>query len=99
MELTSAQFTSEMLNLNKGSKIVMLETVYKNNYIPINSLPTYTEERITKSLSALLKENARVVNKLLLMEGFQDQKTRPSTKIKDKLKKILEPNRERIAVR
>lgn len=92
-ELLATQYTINSLKVNEGSKVLMLKTVYKNHNISTNSLPVYTEEKLTRSLTQLLKEHeietsARTINKILKIEDFLIQRTRPSSKNPDNPKKF-----------
>lgn len=82
-ELLATEFTAKFLNLNEASKIKMLQGVYENNKIPTNTLPIYIEGTIIKSATTLLKQfnidvSSLAFNKLLLTNGFLEEKERPS---------------------
>lgn len=73
----------------------MLEQFNKANNLTTDYLPKYTEEKITKSISELLKGNninmsAVKFNKLLLENGYLEEKERPSSKGTKKFKSLTE---------
>ena len=73
------------LNVSDAGKIKMLSTITEMHGRPAPYLPTYTEERITKSLTALLKEyqpemSVRTAYPLLVANGLIEIKTRDSMK-------------------
>jgi phage anti-repressor protein len=78
-------FIMDKLNLNEGSKIKLITGFNKAHNLSTEYLPSYTEEKITKSLSELLKQfNVNVssvkFNKLLLEKGIIKELERPSSK-------------------
>lgn len=85
MQLLGAEYSARILRMDTTSQIKMLETVHKNYGVPTNHLPAYVDEEVTKSLTALLKENgftqrAAEVNTILIAKGFMEIKERPSIK-------------------
>lgn len=85
MQLIGVQYTSQILRVDDTSKILMLEKAHKQHGVATNHLPVYVDEEVTKSLTALLKENnvnigAAKVNTKLIELGILEIKERPSTK-------------------
>lgn len=85
MQLIGVQYTSQILRVDETSKIKMLEQAHKQHGVSTNHLPSYVDEEVTKSLTALLKENnvnmgAAKVNTKLIELGILEIKERPSTK-------------------
>ena len=85
MQLLGAEYSARILRMDTTSQIKMLETVHKNYGVPTNHLPAYVDEEVTKSLTALLKENgftqrAAEVNTILIAKGFMEIKERPNIK-------------------
>ena len=84
------------LRISDAGRIKILHSIGELHGRPAPYLPNYTEERITKSLTALLKQyksdlTARIAYPLLVANGLIEIKTRESTK-KDKdekTKKII----------
>ncbi|WP_238884561.1 antA/AntB antirepressor family protein [Clostridium sp. YIM B02551] len=77
-------FVMNKLNINEGSKIKMLKQFNKAHNLTTEYLPDYTDEKITKSLSELLKQyevgmSTIKMNSLLIKYGLLEEKTRPST--------------------
>lgn len=94
-EQLQLEFIMNILRVNEGGKIKMLEQFNKANNLTTDYLPKYTEEKITKSISELLKENninmsAVKFNKLLLENGYLEEKERPSSKGTKKFKSLTE---------
>lgn len=97
MSLMANKYAIEMLKIPQTSQIRMLTTVYKNFGIATNTLPSYTEERVTRSATDLLKLNgspmsAQAFNKLLVFAGLAEEKTRPSSRGGTKKFKSLTDN-------
>ena len=75
----------EILRVNDASKILMLETLYKDLGLNTNYLPKYSDENHSVSLSSLLKKfdvgmSANKFNKLLIEKGFLEIQKRKSSK-------------------
>lgn len=90
--LQGAKFVADDLKVNEASRILMYNKVCKANGVDTSFLPVYTEEKITKSATTLLKENgvgigATKFNILLMEDGYLEERTRPSTKKNGKQKK------------
>lgn len=86
-QVESLEAVSSMLHMNDASKLLMLEKFYKEYNIPTGFLPKYEHNGNCqlKSLSALLEENhcgisAVKFNKLLLDNGYLEERERSSTK-------------------
>lgn len=84
-ELSLLGFTMDRLKVNEGSKILMIGNFGKAHNMDTSYLPSYTNEKITKSLSELLKQfNVNIspikFNKLLLEKGIIIECERPSSK-------------------
>lgn len=85
MQLLGVQYSTQILRVDETSKIKMLEKAHKQHNVSSNHLPSYVDEEVTKSLTALLKENglkksAAKINTKLIEAGFLVIKERPSTK-------------------
>jgi prophage antirepressor-like protein len=83
-QLLFVEKASSILNCSETSKIKMLANVATNNGLPSNLLPSYVDEKLTRSLSELLKIHgsnlsATKANKILLELGYLQKLTRPST--------------------
>lgn len=85
---------AKSLKVNDASKILMYSTLYKDYNLPTNFLPKYelNDNREMKSATELLKRfdlqiNTINFNKLMVQSGYLEEKTRNSTKEKDKIKK------------
>ncbi|WP_113675490.1 Rha family transcriptional regulator [Vallitalea guaymasensis] len=90
--LQGAKFIADDLKVNEASRILMYNKVCKSYGVDTSFLPVYTEEKITKSATALLKENNVNIstgkfNILLMEDGYLEEKTRPSSKKGGKPKK------------
>jgi prophage antirepressor-like protein len=84
VQLLFVERASSILRCSETSKIRMLANVASNNGLPSNLLPSYTDEKLTRSLSELLKLcgsdlSATKANKILLELGYLQKLTRPST--------------------
>ncbi len=84
MQLLGVQYASEILRVDETSKIKMLEAVHKTHGVPTSHLPTYVDEEVTQSITALLKEHgakltAAKANTLLIQKGILEIKERPSS--------------------
>lgn len=84
MQLIGVEYTSKILRVDDTSKIRMLEAAHKQHHVPTNHLPAYVDEEVTKSLSALLKENgfatsSTKVNKRMIELGLLEVKERQSS--------------------
>ena len=85
MQLIGVQYTSQILRVDETSKILMLEQAHKQHGVATNHLPSYVDAEVTKSLTALLKENntgigTAKVNTKLIELGILEIKERPSSK-------------------
>lgn len=94
MDLLIASTAGDMLRLSDAGRIKMLSTVMKQHGRPSTMLPDYTEEEVTQSLTALLKEHGselstRRANKILLDIGILEINTRPSSNGGTKIFKSL----------
>ncbi len=81
------KFVADDLRVNEASRLLMYENMCKDFEIPTGFLPKYEHNgnRQLKSLSALLEENhcgisAVKFNKLLLDNGYLEERERSSTK-------------------
>lgn len=77
------EFSMNKLKVNEGSKIKMIKQFNKVHNLSTEYLPDYTEEKVTKSLSELLKQyqvdiKTIKMNQLLLAAGILEEKERPS---------------------
>lgn len=91
--LQGAKFIADDLKINDGSRMLMYGKVCKSYGVDTTFLPNYTDERITKSATTLLKENnvginVKKFNILLESCGYLEEKTRPSMKDGAKVKKF-----------
>ncbi|NFS21416.1 hypothetical protein FDE82_04680 [Clostridium botulinum] len=82
-EQLQLQFVVDMLKVNDGSKIKMLKEFNEAHNLTTQYLPDYTEEKVTKSLSALIKEHnvplsAIKMNSILIELGILEEKERAS---------------------
>lgn len=97
-QVESLQAVADMLRMNDASKLLMLEGFYKGYSIPTGFLPKYefNGNRQMKAATTLLKEcgyaiSAVKFNKLLVDQGYLEEKTRPSSKGKEaKFKSLTE---------
>lgn len=85
IELSLLGFTMDKLKINEGSKILMIGDFGKAHNMDTSYLPSYTTEKITKSLSELLKQfnvnmSSIKFNKLLLEKGIIIELERASSK-------------------
>lgn len=84
-ELSLLKFSMDVLNLSDSGKISMLGNFGKSHNMDTSYLPSYTEEKITKPLSELLKQfdvnmSAVCFNKILLEKGIIKETERNSSK-------------------
>lgn len=85
-EFTILQMTANFLNLSDNSRLGMVQRFYEVKGLDVKLLPSYTESKGTlKSASELLKDNASPLsavafNKLLLADGFLEERERMSSK-------------------
>lgn len=89
-----AQVAAESLRASAASRILMFSKVAKLHGLPTGFLPDYTEEKVTRSLTDLLKEHgcgltARWVNTVLVDLGLLEEKSRPGAKGETKRFKTL----------
>lgn len=89
-QVESLQAVADMLRMNDASKLLMLEGFYKGYNIPTGFLPKYelNGSRQMKAATTLLKEcryaiSAVRFNKMLVDQGYLEEKTRPSSKGKE----------------
>lgn len=87
---------AKSLRVNDASKILMYDTLYKTYNLPANFLPKYefNGNRELKSATELLKETKSTMsviqfNKLMIQNGYLEEKTRISSKGKIKKFKAL----------
>lgn len=88
------EFVMDKLKVNEGSKIKMIKQFNKVHNLSTEYLPDYTEEKLTKSLSELLKQfnigmSPIRFNSLLIENGFLEEKERPSKSKGTKKFKVL----------
>ncbi|QOR34414.1 phage antirepressor [Clostridium sp. 'deep sea'] len=84
-QLQGVKFVADDLKVNQGSRILMYQKACKANNVDSSFLPAYSEEKLTKSLTDLLKQfnvehSARSFNTKLIKAGIVEIATRPSTK-------------------
>lgn len=84
MQLIGAEYSMKMLRMDDTSKVVMLEKVHKQHGVHTSHLPVYIDEEVTKSITALLKENntgitSAKANTKLIELGILEIKERPSS--------------------
>lgn len=96
-QMEVASFVADDLKVNEASRILMFQKVSKNNGVDPSYLPAYTEEKLTKSATQLLKEHnnpmsAQAFNVLLINAGFLVEASRPSSSGKTKTFKKLTDN-------
>ena len=97
-QVESLQAVADMLRMNDASKLLMLEGFYKGYNIPTGFLPKYelNGSRQMKAATTLLKECGYAIsavrfNKMLVDQGYLEEKTRPSSKGKEaKFKSLTE---------
>jgi hypothetical protein len=84
MTLMGLECASRILNMSETSKIRGLTLINSEFGVSTKFLPAYTDELLTSSLTALLKERdstltAVAVNPILVCLGYLEQRTRRST--------------------
>lgn len=84
-EIFAVKRAVEILNISEASKLVMLAPIFKKHNIPMELLPDYTAERVTRSLSELLKQynvgiSAKKANLVLIKLDILTIRDRPSRK-------------------
>lgn len=84
-EIFAVEQAVEILKISDASKLEMLSTVFKKHNISTRLLPDYTGDRITRSLSALLKQHeigisAKKANLVLIKLDILTVNSRPSKK-------------------
>lgn len=92
-EFVAADGAAKLLGLGDGSRIKMAHTICKTHGLSVDFLPNYTEEGVTQSLTALLKESgvgmsAKKVNEVLIQIGIIEIRTRASTKNPERTKEF-----------
>ena len=83
MSMKGAEFAIRILRPSQASQIKMIETVHKNYGLATNLLPSYTEEKLTRSATDLLIEHGKPMspiafNKALLKLGILEEQQRPT---------------------
>lgn len=83
-KLLIAETAVRMLRLNEGSKIKMLSIISESEGVSPTYLPSYTEEKLTRSLTQLLGESgcllsAKKMNTVLQQLGIIERMSRPSS--------------------
>lgn len=97
-QVESLEAVADMLRMNDASRLLMLKGFYKGYNIPTGFLPKYefNDSRQMKAATTLLKEKGYEIsavrfNKLLVEQGYLEEKSRPSSKGKDaKFKSLTE---------
>lgn len=95
LELSLLGFTMDKLKVNEGSKILMIGNFGLAHNIDTSYLPNYTDEKVTKPLSELLKQHevnisAIRFNKILIEKGIIKEIERSSSKgLTKKFKSIV----------
>lgn len=84
-QLEGVKRIADDLKVNPGSRVLMYKKACEANNVDSSFLPAYTEEKLTKSLTDLLKQfnvehSARSFNTKLIKAGIVEIATRPSTK-------------------
>lgn len=92
-QLEGVRFIAEDLKVNPASKILMYQMACEANNVDPSFLPAYSDEKITKSLTVLLKQfnvgcSTVKFNTKLIQAGILEESTRPSTKTPNKIKKF-----------
>lgn len=94
LELQCLDVTSKLLRFNDNSKLLGVRRIYKKYDLETSFLPDYTQSKgILRSATELLNINninmsAIKFNKILVDKGILEEKTRPSSKDKSKVKKF-----------
>lgn len=83
-ELQIAESAARMLRMSDTSKLRMLNKICEEKGLSTQFLPAYSDEKLTRSLTDLLKEHnsklsARAVNPILIEMGIIEVLQRPST--------------------
>jgi len=95
LQLLGAKYVSEMLDFSKASKLEMVHGIYEDVGVSTRRLPIYTKDvRPTFSAKDLLERfgcgiSSIAFNKLMISNGFMEEKTRTASKGKIKTFKIL----------
>jgi phage anti-repressor protein len=84
-DLTLARFVADSLHISDAGQIAMFGRIAKLHHRPSTFLPDYTDEKVTKSLTELLKEHgsslsAVKANTILVALGVLEEMTRPGSK-------------------
>ncbi len=94
--LASLKFIADDLRVNEASRTLMYEKclIELGHNAAVKALPDYSEEKVTKSLSDLLKDHgvnlsAQRANKILIDFGILEEKERKASKGKIKKYKSL----------
>ena len=94
LELQCLDVTSKLLRFNENSKLLGVRRIYNKYDLETSFLPEYTKSKgILRSATELLNINninmsAIKFNKILVDKGILEEKTRPSSKDKSKVKKF-----------
>ena len=85
VKLAIATTAANILRMSETSKLRMLADISISEGVPAGYLPSYTKEGLTRSLTALLKENgsplsAQAANMVLIEVGILEILQRPSSK-------------------
>lgn len=83
MSMLATEYAIKILRPSQASQIKMLTTVHNNHGLPTNTLPSYTEESLTRSATDLLNEHGKPMspiafNKALLKLGILEEHQRPT---------------------
>lgn len=85
--LIATKYIADDLRVNEASKILMYERCLTalGHSAAVAALPSYTEEKITKPITDLLKDfgidlSAKAANKILLQTGILEEKERRGSK-------------------
>lgn len=81
----SIEVVARSLRVNEAGRVKMYHDFYKDVGIPTGFLPVYVPGRVQFSATTLLRKigapvSAVVFNRLMLAQGYLEQKTRPSSK-------------------
>lgn len=81
----SIEVVARSLRVNEAGRVKMYHDFYKDVGIPTGFLPVYVPGRVQFSATTLLRKigapaSAVAFNRLMLEQGFLEQKTRPSSK-------------------
>lgn len=94
-QISAVKIALDWLNASDSSKLRAMQVLFENNGLDTKLLPSYTESKgRLLSVSELLKTfslgiSAIAFNKLLIAEGFLEERTRPSSTKGEKKYKAL----------